>query len=402
MKNILILLIIIITCNTLTMGQVYTDSLRNQKFFYDLKDSNDLKISELPLIFNTNISDSVYINRLMSMPFEFNMTYNPTVKRFIEFYTVKNKTKLEAIIGRSDFFFPIIEQVLKTYNLPDELKYLPIIESAFNTKAVSPAHAAGIWQFMKGTGKENGLTVNSLVDQRKGYLESTIAAAKYLTTLFSIYHDWQLVLAAYNCGPGNVNRAIHRSGGKHSFWEISKYLPRETRTYVPSYIGAAYAVYYYKEHNIHPLTASFPEKTDTILINKQLHLNQVSNILGIDINMLRLINPQYVKDLIPGTDKTNYSLNLPKENKAQFIELQDSIYSYKKDFYKNESLHQNLSNRRYMSGSVTRIIHRVHSGESISMIAGEYNVSIKSIKGWNNISGNKIWKGQKLVVYAAE
>lgn len=385
---------------TLTgLSQVNSDSVLIQTHFGSIPDIAEIQNDSSIINTNEVISDSVYIKRLSLLPFEFKMTYNPIVKRYIQLYTVKIKSKVEVMIGLSTFYFPIFEKVLRSNNLPDELKYIPIIESALNPKATSPVHAAGLWQFMKGTGKENGLTINSYVDQRRGCIESTNAAAKYLKMLYKSYHDWQLVLAAYDCGPGNVNRAIRRAHGKRDFWEIYPFLPRETRAYVPAYIGAAYAMNYYKEHDINPVPSMFPAQTDTIRIFQSLHLQQVSQVLGIDIDLLRRINPQYIKDMIPGTSLTDYALHIPGEQKENFIALQDSIYAYRKSYYKNEYHQRQYASGRNVPVNSVKIIHRVHAGESIGQIAAQYKVSVKKLKGWNKISGNNIKKGQKLVVY---
>jgi membrane-bound lytic murein transglycosylase D len=399
MKNTFLIIAIGLLSTMNGFPQSAPDTLLSPIHLIDNTDSLEVPNDTLPVSQYLNIPDSIYMKRLSALPFEFEMTYNPVVKRYIELYTVKIRNKLKIIIGLSNFYFPIFEEVLNAYQLPDELKYIPIIESALNPRAVSRARAVGLWQFMKGTGKENGLTINSYVDERRGLTESTKAAAKYLKRLYNTYNDWQLVLAAYNCGPGNVNRAIHRSGGKRDFWEIYRYLPRETRGYVPEYIGAAYAFNYYKEHSIDPVPAAFPPQIDTIMIFKNLHLKQVSDVLGMNIAVLRMINPQYIKDIIPANGKTVYLLNIPLEQKLRFHELKDSIYAYHSSFYKNEIRKQSNLSYTSHSGNRTKITHHVKSGESIWLIAGQYKVTVNNIKEWNNISGSTIRQGQKLTVY---
>ena len=383
-------------------GQSNADTLLSPVHFIEQEESNVLQSDAFPVILSLNIPDSIYIKRLAALPFDFKMTYNPIVKRYIELYTVKIKGKLQLILGLSQFYFPIFEEVLRSYELPLELKYIPIIESALNPRAVSRARAVGLWQFMKGTGKENGLTINNYVDQRRGFVESTTAAAKYLKSLYGIYNDWQLVLAAYDCGPGNVNRAIRRAGGKRDFWEIYRYLPRETRGYVPEYIGAAYAMNYYKEHNIEPLPSALPTRLDTIRVLKNLHLRQVSDVLGMDIEILRRINPQYLKDFVPANEKKYYTLQLPVEQKTKFMAWQDSIYAYRSTFFANEIKTKNYTIQSLGSGNSVKVIHRVRSGESISLIATQYHVSVKNIKDWNHLSGSRINMGQKLVVFISK
>jgi membrane-bound lytic murein transglycosylase D len=365
---------------------------------FNIIDSVDAISDSIAIVPTFNIPDSVYMKRLSALPFNFPMTYNPTVRRYIELYTVRIKSKLQVIIGLSDFYFPIFDEALKNNNLPNELKYISIIESALNPRAASRARAVGLWQFIKSTGKENGLTINNYVDQRRGPLESTQAATKYLKTLYGIYGDWALVLAAYNCGPGNVNKALRRAKGKRDFWEIYSYLPRETRGYIPEFIGAAYAFNYYKEHNINPVLSSLPLRTDTIHIDQKLHLGQVSGVLGIPIDVLRRINPQYLKDIIPASSKIQYSLTVPTEQKIKFAELKDSIYSYHTSLY-NSAPKKNRHTRQVAVSAGGKVVHHVRSGENIWLIAGQYKVTVNNIKNWNNITGNKIKKGQNLVVY---
>jgi membrane-bound lytic murein transglycosylase D len=244
---------------------------------------------------------------------------------------------------------------------------------------------------MRGTGLESGLVINGYIDERRGIQESTEAAIRYLGKLYAQYNDWQLALAAYNCGPGNVNRAIARSGGKRSFWEIYKYLPRETRGYVPGFIGAAYAFNYHKAHGIEPVPCNLPEKIDTIKIAKNLHFKQVSEVMGIDLNTLKMINPQYTKDFVPSGNKKQFVLYLPATDKERFCAMRDSIYAYNSVFYQKEC--ENLLK------TPDYIVHRVKSGECMSVIAQHYHVSVSSIKKWNRISGTSIRQGQKLVIY---
>lgn len=384
-------------------SQTEPDTLVHDNFID--KDSVEAQIDSIPLIQDVPNLDSIYMKRLASLPFQFQLTYNPIVRRYIELYTVKIKEKVQVFIGLSDFYFPIISNILKTSRLPDELKYIPIIESALNPRAISRARAVGLWQFMKGTGKDNKLIINNLVDQRRSLMESTHAAARYLSYLYSLYGDWQLVLAAYNCGQGRVNRAIHRSGGKRDFWELYRYLPRETRGYVPEYIGAVYAFNFYKEHNIIPVPTSLPLQTDTVFVDRHLHLEQVSTVLGIDLPLLRTINPQYLKDMLPASEKNKYSLRIPAAIKPKFSELKDSIFTYRYAFYKNEFLKKQRSqpqgSRIVSSTRDGKVLHQVREGESLWSIASLYKISVADLKAWNNITLNKIKAGQKLVVSIA-
>lgn len=382
-------------------SQTESDTLLSPIIYAENIDSLNLQIDTVHVFNSLLIPDSVYQKRLSMLPFEFKMTYNPIVRQYIELYTCRIKDKLQIFIGLSDFYFPIIDEAFKTNQLPNELKYISIIESALNPRAVSRCRAVGLWQFMKGTGKENGLMINNYIDQRRSIVESTNAAAKYLKTLYNTYNDWQLVLAAYNCGPGRVNKAIKRAKGKTDFWEIYKYLPRETRGYVPEFIGAAYAFNYFREHNIIPVPTNIPLQTDTINIYKELYFEQVSNVLGVSMDILRQINPQYLKDIIPANDKNQYSLRVPIDLKTKYYELKDSIYSCRTSFLEKNFQKINKSNQQIISstGAGDIITHKVQSGESIWLIANHYNVKVNNIKVWNNLTGNTIKKGQELIVY---
>ena len=268
--------------------------------------------------------DSVYINRLSKINSIISLRYNNIIRNHIQVYTVKQRDKFSAVLGLKDYYFPMIEDVFDSYGLPAELKYMAVIESALNPNAVSRMGAAGLWQFVYSTGRFYGLTINSVVDERRDPLKSTHAAARYIKDLYSIYHDWILVIAAYNCGPGNVNKAIKRSGNKKDYWEIYYRLPRETRGYIPQYVAAAYAVNYYAEHNIQPLPLNIPVATDTIMVNKDIHLTQISEVMGIPLGELRALNPQYRTGLIPGSSKP-MALTLPMNHLGDFIDLNDTI-----------------------------------------------------------------------------
>jgi membrane-bound lytic murein transglycosylase D len=348
---------------------------------------------------DTHTPDSTYKNRLSALPFEFKMSYNSIVKRYMELYAIKSKRKLQKIIGLGDFYFPIMDQVFGAFQVPNELKYIAIIESSLNPRAVSPANASGLWQFMRSTGKSYGLTINSYVDERRGIIESTQAVAKYLNRLYHIYHDWQLVLAAYNCGSGRVNSAIHRAGGKSDFWKIYKYLPGETRNIVPAFIGMAYALNYYKEHGIVPVPSAFPLKMDTVKITQKLYFQQVSEVLQIDMDVLRMINPQFLKEVIPANENRAYYLNIPLEHKMKFMQWKDSIYAHKCTLTVNETAGQNK--RSYVSGlqRPKKVIHRVLPGENLWLIAKRYKVTVSNIKEWNNISGSRLTPGRKLILH---
>jgi membrane-bound lytic murein transglycosylase D len=348
--------------------------------------------------------DSVYIERMGRLPMVMEMSYNRVVKNFIDMYTHNRRDRVEIMLRLTDYYFPMFEEVFDKYGIPEELEYLSIIESAMNPRAVSRAGATGMWQFMYYTGKTYGLTINSLVDERRDPLKSTIAAASFLKDLYEIYKDWTLVIAAYNCGPGNVNKAIRRSGGKRNYWDIYYYLPRETRGYVPAFMAAAYVMNYSKEHNLYPATVDFEFHTDTIMIHDKLHLKQVSEVMGIPVEQLRDLNPQYKYDIIPGDSKP-FALRIPQKQSMRFIELQDSIFAWKDSIYFNKDnlIISPTAKTTYLADlpadKYTKLIYTVKSGDNLGFISTWYNVQLSDIRYWNNIRQNRIRSGQKLVIY---
>lgn len=358
---------------------------------------------ELDSISPMEIADSVYIERLQNINSFIDLSYNPIVKRFINAYTKKNKSQVEIMIGLSEYYFPFFEEILDRNNLPIELRMLPVIESALNPKAVSRVGATGLWQFMYGTGRMYKLTINSFVDERRDPIKSTEVAIKFLSDLYSIYNDWTLVIAAYNCGPGNVNKAIRRSGGKRNYWELYYYLPRETRGYVPAFIAATYTFNYYKEHGIYPKPINFPVTTDTITINRMLHLQQVSEVLGIPINQLRDLNPQFKQDIIPGKFKP-YKFRIPLSQVGPFIDNEQAIYAYKDSVFFNKKTEitpaqYNSSYQHYVPSGSVKYIYKVIEGDVPGTIAQRYGITVTQLKDWNNIRRNIIRIGQKLTIY---
>lgn len=277
---------------------------------------------------NPSYTSEEYIERLRRMPTIMEMGYNDIVQRFIDRYMGRLRHSVSFMLGAANFYVPIFEEALEAYQVPLELKYLPVIESALNPKAVSRVGATGLWQFMLTTGKQYGLEINSLVDERRDPVRASYAAARYLRDLYRIFGDWNLVIAAYNCGPGNINKAIHRAGGEKDYWRLYPYLPAETRGYVPAFIAANYAMTYYCEHNICPMSTRLPLQSDTVVVNRDVHLEQIAAVLDIDIELLRSLNPQYRRDIVPGNTK-EYAIRLPMADAVRFIDMQDSIYSYR-------------------------------------------------------------------------
>ena len=276
---------------------------------------------------NPTFDKEVYIDRLKRLPTIIEMPYNDVVQKFIDRYSGRLRYSVSYMLGACNFYMPIFEEALEAYQLPLELKYLPVIESALNPKAVSRVGATGLWQFMLATGKQYGLEVNSLVDERRDPIKASYAAAHYLKDLYKIFGDWSLVIASYNCGPENVNKAIHRAGGVKDYWHIYPYLPRETRGYVPAFIAANYIMTYYSAHNICPLRTKLPAKTDTIMVNRSVHLAQIAAVLNTDLDMLRTLNPEYRRDIVPGLTKPS-AIKMSLNDVTRFIDMQDSIFNY--------------------------------------------------------------------------
>ncbi|MDR0824087.1 MAG: LysM peptidoglycan-binding domain-containing protein [Prevotella sp.] len=342
--------------------------------------------------------DSVYIKRLYALPTKMELVFNPIVKQQIEYYAGRRKNQVSYMLGEGKYYFPIFEEILDREDLPMELKYLPIIESALNPVARSRKGASGLWQFMAATGKMYDLEINSLVDERFDPYKSTNAAAKFLKFLYSKYGDWNLVIAAYNCGSGNVDKAIRKSGGSTDYWTIYPYLPKETRGYVPIFIAATYIMNYYKEHGINPAEGTKPTTMDSLMINRNLHFQQISDILNIPIADIRQYNPQFKSDMIPGEYK-EYSLNLPLNKITAFIDKSDTIYAYK---YQEFMPHRKVAGLDVTGGgssvgSVTT--HRVKKGDTLGKLANIYGVTSSQIKNWNGLSSNKLTVGRRLKIY---
>ena len=291
---------------------------------------------------NPEYSKQEFVDRLYRMPCVMEMAYNDVVQKFIDRYSGRLRRSISYMLGASNFYMPIFEEALEMYQLPLELKYLPIIESALNPTAVSRVGAAGLWQFMPATGKQYGLKLNSLVDERRDPVKSSQAAARYLRDLYKIFGDWSLVIAAYNCGPENINKAIRRANNVTSlkgadgeplpvvkdYWHIYPYLPRETRGYVPAFIAANYIMTYYSLHNICPMTTRLPAKSDTVMVSRNVHLEQVAAVVGLNIDLLRSLNPMYRRDVVPGATEPS-PLRLPLADVGRFLDLEDSVYTYR-------------------------------------------------------------------------
>ena len=340
--------------------------------------------------------DSVYIQRLRALVSPIQLPYNNIVRGYINRYTDSRYGTISRILGMSQNYFPLIEDELLKEGLPVELRALPIIESALNPTAVSRMGAAGLWQFMPSTGKLYGLEVNSLIDERYDPVLATRAACRYLKDMYAVFGDWMLAIASYNCGPGNVNKAIARSGGGKTFWEIYDYLPRETRGYVPAFIGASYAYAYHKQHGIELTEPPLPLAVDTIRVTKLMHLGQVASTLDLPIEVLRQLNPQYRLDIIPATGK-HYTLVLPQEYACRYIACEEEIQR-KDSLYLKEYINPvNVAKKRAATSSY--LTHTVKRGETLGYIARKYRVSQQTIMRDNRIrNANRLSIGQKLKI----
>ena len=366
----------------LPMSMTYPlDSLLNDwkaKNYIDLgKDCSTAEVNPL-------FSDSVYMDRLSRIPAIMEMPYNDIVRKFIDMYAGRLRNQVSFMLSACNFYMPIFEEALDAYGLPLELKYLPIIESALNPSAVSRAGASGLWQFMIGTGKIYGLESNSLVDERRDPIKATWAAARYLKEMYAIYGDWNLVIAAYNCGPGTINKAIRRANGETDYWKIYNLLPKETRGYVPAFIAANYVMTYYCDHNICPMETNIPASTDTVQVNKNLHFEQIADLCNVPLDQIKSLNPQYKKQVIPGDSKP-YTLRLPIEAISNFIDKQDTPSTRKAT--------------TAVAGKGKLSYYTIKSGDTLSTIAGKYGVSVKDIQRWNGMSNTKIAAGKRLKIY---
>lgn len=377
-------------------------------------------------------SPSEYEKRLSKLPTVIEMPYNSVVGQYIDMYVGKRRGLVSDLLALHSYYGNIFLEELEKQGMPTELQYLPVIESAINPNAVSRAGAAGLWQFMPGTAKGLGMEVNSLVDERRDPRSASRNAARYLKELYGIYGDWSLAVAAYNCGPGNVNKALRRAGGgKKDFWDIYCFLPAETRGYVPAFIAANYAMNYYKHHNISPRVITKHLVTDTVMVNKRVHFNQIAGVLNIPVDEIRMLNPQYRKDVIPG-DVKPYPLVLPSQQVLSYVMSEPQIIAFDHDIYARrtyvepntsgvsddlefvdpgaiqpdmaQSLNatDNMELAQNFSDNVTQLTHTVAHGENLRDIAKKYGVSATDIKHWNNLRRGKVKEGDKLVIKTYE
>ena len=419
--NSLLLIFLFILGDTISSDNLASDSIPSPTIIETEVELVDTIVAE-PV---QQTPDSVFIERMQQLPYVVELPYNTIVRRYILRYLYHSPKQVAGLLQKEQYYMPIFQDILSQYDLPYELAYLPVIESALNPNARSHMGAVGLWQFMPATGKKYGLEINSLVDERRDPIKSTHAAAKFMNALYEVFKDWNLVIAAYNCGPGNVNKAIYRAGGKRDFWSIYPFLPKETRAYLPLYIAAVYSMNFATYHGISakedPLfvvdsipadSVLFPEltnlttselvPTDTIVTSQRLHLLQVAEILDIPLPLLRQLNPQYARDIVPGNKE--YAICLPMDKSGAFIENQDQILAHKA----NELLHNRRTeidlwqktsvNGAYTVNGVT--YYKIKEGDTLGGIAAKFRVSVKNLKAWNGLTSDMIRAGKTLKILA--
>lgn len=346
--------------------------------------------------FTSDVPDEVFVQRLSDLNSFITLPFNEVIKNYCILYGEKMRGRMATVMGDCEYYWPIFDEILSHYDLPLELKALVIVESMMVPTATSRVGAKGLWQFMYGTAKGYGMHIDSFMDERMDPIKSTIGAARYLKNAYAIYGDWALAIASYNCGAGNVNKAIRRSGGKRDFWSIYDFLPRETRGYVPAFVGALYATHYYKECGIVPKPSAIAVSVDTFMVHRNLHFSQVEEMVGVPMSMLEGLNPQYMHKIVPG-DSHPCVLRVPMEYTNAFIDAGDSLYLHKREQYLDPVQIKKIQDGAVGSGN--RIVYKVKSGDVLGRIANRYGVTVAQIKKWNGLNSNNIRIGQKLIIY---
>jgi membrane-bound lytic murein transglycosylase D len=419
--KLLLFVLLTVFCDTIQIDTISTDTILNVVITDSVAELDTTMLSPVMCVEQT--PDSVFVQRLQELPYVVELPYNQIVRRYILRYLQHSPKQVAGLLKKEMYYMPIFQNILSQYELPYELAYLPIIESALNPNARSHMGAVGLWQFMPTTGKKYGLEINSLVDERRDPIKSTHAAAKFMNALYSVFKDWNLVIAAYNCGPGNVNKAIYRAGGKRDFWSIYPFLPKETRAYLPLYIAAVYTMNFAKYHgvcaNAEPLFINdsvpvdsilFPNlenvvtnetiPTDTIVTNQRLHLLQIAECIDVPIQLLRQLNPQYAHDIVPGNK--DYAICLPINKSGAFIIRMDTILTHRaNELIHNRRTEIDLLQKTSVNGAYTVngvTYYKIKEGDTLGGIAAKFRVSVKQLKAWNDLKSDMIRAGKTLKI----
>ena len=419
--KLLLFVLLTVFCDTIQIDTISTDTILNVVITDSVAELDTTMLSPVMCVEQT--PDSVFVQRLQELPYVVELPYNQIVRRYILRYLQHSPKQVAGLLKKELYYMPIFQNILSQYELPYELAYLPIIESALNPNARSHMGAVGLWQFMPTTGKKYGLEINSLVDERRDPIKSTHAAAKFMNALYSVFKDWNLVIAAYNCGPGNVNKAIYRAGGKRDFWSIYPFLPKETRAYLPLYIAAVYTMNFAKYHGVYanaePLFINdsvpvdsilFPNlenvvtnetiPTDTIVTNQRLHLLQIAECIDVPIQLLRQLNPQYAHDIVPGNK--DYAICLPINKSGAFITRMDTILMHRaNELIHNRRTEIDLLQKTSVNGAYTVngvTYYKIKEGDTLGGIAAKFRVSVKQLKAWNDLKSDMIRAGKTLKI----
>ena len=367
----------------------------NKDSVYPVEDLDSLRLT-------SSVSDAVMMERLSRLNTAFSLPFNEIVKNYMIVYSEKRGVTMQNAMGLSNYYFPIFEEIFRRYDLPLELKYLAVVESMLKPTATSRAGAKGLWQFMYRTGRSYGLEINSFVDERMDVEKSTDAAARYLKNLYAMLGDWPLAVSAYNCGAGNVNKAIRRAGGKRDFWSVFPYLPRETRGYMPAFVGVMYAFAYSRDYGLEASQVGVPAQVDTFEIKRNVHFRQINEVVGIPLEDLQYLNPKYYNDIVPGNNGTCV-LNVPYKWSAAFLAAEpDSIYAHNASVYLSEQVLKDISEGKAPAGggsSGSKTCYTVRSGDTLSHIARRYRVSVRQIMSWNHLRSDRLSIGQKIYIY---
>lgn len=370
-------------------------------FVDDIEDGQDIPIANYQYV--PEVTDEIIIDRMSCIEGDIKLKYNPKINSFIDFYVRRRREYALLMLQRKNLYFPVFEAALQKYNMPDELKYLAIVESGLKPNALSPSNALGLWQFIPSTGKMYNLKIDSYIDERLDPYKSSEAACKYLKWLYNAFGDWHLALASYNCGPGYVKRAVRLARGKNDFWQIYNFLPQETRSYVPQFIAVTYMMSHAEEHNLFPAYCEQAVKTDTVIVNGYCDVNTVALMLNLCPEDLNKINLELKRNVIPGYYK-NYILNLPSDKIKEFKANRKKILDSAAILKQTELLARSTRFETQDGYKETTVVglkkyHKVKKGESLGRIAAKYGVRVSQLKTWNGIAGNKIRLGQKLVIY---